>query len=167
MALLRNQNCEKNLAYQKYVLLSSQQEELRQKLSQGSVYSRRTSSIPDVHSPTRSPVGSPIRRHASISPPTSILPSYASPPAMIGTTHEEEDIKERLQDINQQIKATLTSLLNCESVRHDEQYRSWVQDRLMDTEMEIRKQRRHHRTSLDRTSIDGGIFSPDGFGFMR
>lgn len=46
--------------------------------------------------------------------------------------------------VNQQIKATLTELINTESVRSDEKYRSWVLEKLMDAEQQIRKQRRRH-----------------------
>jgi len=46
--------------------------------------------------------------------------------------------EQKLLNINQQIKSTLTELLNCESVRNDKQYRTWVQSRLMDAEMELK-----------------------------
>jgi len=52
---------------------------------------------------------------------------------------EEDEMK--LKDVNQQIKSTLTALLNCESVRGDRRYRNWVQTRLMDTEQELKKSR--------------------------
>ncbi|KAF1810854.1 hypothetical protein P152DRAFT_373930, partial [Eremomyces bilateralis CBS 781.70] len=48
----------------------------------------------------------------------------------------------KLFDINHQIKATLTELLNAPSVRHDERMRAWVQERLMDAEQELKRQRR-------------------------
>jgi len=56
----------------------------------------------------------------------------------------EEELK--LLHINQQIKTTLTELLNCESVRNDRQYRMWIQTRLMDAEKELKHTRRE---SLD------------------
>jgi hypothetical protein len=57
----------------------------------------------------------------------------------------EDLLKEerRLMDVNQQIKATLTELLNCEGVKHDQRYRVWVQRRLMDAERELKEGRRH------------------------
>jgi len=55
-----------------------------------------------------------------------------------------EDEQKALYEINQQIKATLTELLNTESVRSDEKYRAWIQERLMDAEHQIRKRRRRH-----------------------
>jgi len=48
----------------------------------------------------------------------------------------------KLIEINKEIKATLTELLNTDSVRADEKYRQWVQSRLMDAEQQIRRQRR-------------------------
>ena len=47
----------------------------------------------------------------------------------------------RLGEINQQLKVTLTELLNTEFVRSNEKNRVWIQERLMDTEQQIRKQR--------------------------
>ena len=47
----------------------------------------------------------------------------------------------KLKNVNQQIKSTLTDLLNCESVRRDQRYRMWVQTRLMDAEKELKGSR--------------------------
>lgn len=47
----------------------------------------------------------------------------------------------KLKDVNLQIKSTLTELLNCESVRSDNRYRTWVQTRLMDAERELKVSR--------------------------
>jgi len=55
----------------------------------------------------------------------------------------------KLYEINQQIKATLTELLNTDSVKQDDKFRVWVQGRLMDAELEMRRQRRR-RSSVDR-----------------
>jgi hypothetical protein len=52
-------------------------------------------------------------------------------------------------DINGQIKATLTALLNCESVKHDARLRAWVQEKLMDAEHDARRQRRR-KSSAER-----------------
>jgi hypothetical protein len=49
---------------------------------------------------------------------------------------EEDELK--LMDVNQEIKSTLTELLNCESVRGDRKYRRWIQTRLMDAERELK-----------------------------
>lgn len=55
----------------------------------------------------------------------------------------------KLYEINQRIKTTLTELLNTDAVRNDEKFRTWIQGRLMDAEMEMRRQRRR-RSSIDR-----------------
>lgn len=52
-----------------------------------------------------------------------------------------------LGDTDQQLKSTLTDLLNAEPIRLDSGCRAWILDQLMDTEKRIRKQR--HRC-LDR-----------------
>jgi len=48
----------------------------------------------------------------------------------------------KLCHVNEGIKRTLTELLNCETVRDDRAFRTWVQCRLMDTERELRSGRR-------------------------
>lgn len=62
-----------------------------------------------------------------------------------------EEEEQKLYDINRQIKYTLTDLLNCDATRHDSKFRAWVQSRLMDAEMELRRQRKR-RVSIDRGS---------------
>lgn len=52
-----------------------------------------------------------------------------------------------LYEINQQIKTTLTELLNCDSVKHDKAFRAWVQSKLMDAEHELKKQRRRRSSA--------------------
>jgi len=58
--------------------------------------------------------------------------------------------RNKLYEINQQIKATLTELLNTDSVKHDYKFRAWIQGRLMDAEMEMRRQRRRRSSVEDR-----------------
>ncbi|KAH9845819.1 hypothetical protein Tdes44962_MAKER00029 [Teratosphaeria destructans] len=48
----------------------------------------------------------------------------------------------QLFDINYDIKSTLTDLLNCEAVKNDSKMRIWVQSRLMDAELELKRQRK-------------------------
>jgi hypothetical protein len=75
-------------------------------------------------------------------------------PAVINESilEEIEEDETKLKDVNQQIKSTLTTLLNCESVRGDRRYRNWVQTRLLDTEKELKKGR--SRSSERRQSED-------------
>jgi hypothetical protein len=53
----------------------------------------------------------------------------------------------KLFHVNKDIKATLTELLNTESVRSDGKYRQWIQERLMEAEQQIRRQRRRRLLS--------------------
>lgn len=65
---------------------------------------------------------------------------------------EIEEDEGKLNDVNLQIKGTLTELLNCESVRADRRYRMWVQTRLMDAERELTKAKKgscERRMSVD------------------
>ncbi|KAL2167372.1 hypothetical protein VTG60DRAFT_1361 [Thermothelomyces hinnuleus] len=48
----------------------------------------------------------------------------------------------KLCGVNEGMKRALTELLNCEAVRGDHAFRTWVQCRLMDTERELRSGRR-------------------------
>lgn len=63
---------------------------------------------------------------------------------------EVEEDEEKLMHVTQQIKTTLTDLLNCESVRNDKRYRMWVQTRLMDAERELKGSRRRGSCVLER-----------------
>jgi len=143
-----------NDAFQKYQILSSQQEVIRRRLSlQLPSTTPMTARSPELHSIT-----SPTSSHSSWSPE----PSYTSPvsmssypiPAQPGVAHRHSidstvsDDTAKACEINQQIKATLTELLNTESVRSDDKYRAWIQERLMDAEHKIRKQRRR-RSDID------------------
>jgi hypothetical protein len=57
-----------------------------------------------------------------------------------------------LYEINQQIKTTLTELLNCESVKHDKMFRAWVQTKLMDAEHQLKRQRKR-RSSVSQETM--------------
>lgn len=141
----------------KCLLLDSQQEVIRRRLS--------------LQLPSTAPMTASSPEFQSIS--ATSRPSYASPwspepeytstqstlshpiPTMPGTAHRRNmseshtEDSDKLCDINKQIKATLTDLLNTESVRSDEKYRVWVQARLLDAEHQIRLQRRR-RSSADK-----------------
>lgn len=70
--------------------------------------------------------------------------------SLLGEMEEDES---KLKSVNQQIKSTLTDLLNCESVRGDRRYRMWVQTRLMDAEKEL-KGSRSRSCEKRRMSVD-------------
>jgi len=105
------------------------------------------------------PVGSLFSESGSSSPesPWSANCDHSTTnpiPTHPGATHSldaQAHIEEtrKLCEVNQQIKATLTEMLNTDSVRSDAHFRAWVQERLMDVEQQIRKERRRH-SSTDR-----------------
>src|SRR3978361_674289 len=92
-------------------------------------YSHSVSSFP------RSP-RSPFLRRPSV--PT--ISEEATNDEMSALLQADHD---KLFDINKRIKATLTDLLNCESVKHDGRMRGWVQSRLMDAQHVLNDQRRN------------------------
>lgn len=136
---------------QKYMKLSNQQDKLRRRLS--------------LQIPSSTPIA--VRSPESISPsPTNSRTSFtnesysSSPmsayPIPAGSFKHRStsvdglpDESHKLYEVNQQIKATLTGLLNADSVRQDDKFRGWIQGRLMDAELEMRRQRRR-RSSVDR-----------------
>lgn len=68
----------------------------------------------------------------------SSLPAIIDEEEILSNIEREEG---KLHDVNEQIKCTLTDLLNCESVKNDNRYRMWVQQRLMNTEKELKSDR--------------------------
>lgn len=72
-----------------------------------------------------------------------IFPHAYPAPEKLDRYHSNSPTDEgTLIDINCQIKATLTALLNCESIKSDTRSRAWVQERLMEAEHAMRRQRR-------------------------
>ncbi|KAJ9621542.1 hypothetical protein H2203_007029 [Taxawa tesnikishii (nom. ined.)] len=125
-----------------YMMLNSQQTNVRRRIHKSS-------------SPPTSPTASPHRRHGNF------------PPSLRGTSIPEEPFEDslpspvdadedKLFDINKQIKTTLATLLNIESVRHDARMRQWVQSRLMDVEMQLKHQKRR-RISTDSEGVVDSI----------
>jgi hypothetical protein len=141
---------------EKYMRLSRQSDKLRQRLS----LSLPTSSplSPPEYDPLSS---SPPRRMSTASMSSTIFPmSYSStwstssaPVSSIPDHHPTSTEEDTLHEINQQIKATLTELLNCDSVKHDKAFRAWVQARLMDAEIELKRYRKR-RSSIDKKTMD-------------
>lgn len=119
-----------------------------------------SSSEPSSGSPSPT-LDAQSQQFSQISPPAFALPKPAtaprksfsrSPSNNIAPIPEEDSLEEfelrgsneenKLFDVNHEIKTTLTDLLNCESVRNDGKMRLWIQTRLMDAEMELKRQRR-------------------------
>ncbi|KAK4113411.1 hypothetical protein N656DRAFT_616491 [Canariomyces notabilis] len=139
----------RDFALQKYLLLHDQHEFLRQHLDELRPNPAYRSSMCTPSSPN--PVdnsgdmshlpGQSGRRPSGFSLPTK-KPSYPFP-YMSEATPDEVAVEEaRLCDVNEGMKRALTELLNCETVRGDQAFRTWVQHRLMDTERELRSGRR-------------------------
>jgi len=159
-----NKDPERGFALQKYLLLHSQHDALQKHLDQITPSLPMAASTSTSQSPDRPRFGSlssspDTDSYLSSSPPfahhhrsgsmqhqpqrpifktrRSSLPTVIDE-SIIGEIAEDE---QKLKSVNQQIKSTLTELLNCESVRGDRRYRMWVQTRLMDAEKELKRNR--------------------------
>ncbi|KAK4200906.1 hypothetical protein QBC40DRAFT_64731 [Triangularia verruculosa] len=137
----------RDVALQKYFVLHELHESLRQHLDE--LRSPRSASFfpsPTTTTSSLSPTGvipepaAPLSRHQfrSSSIPT-IMMKRSGSSGCLGEVAQEEA---KLCDVNEGIKRVLTELLNCEAVRGDRAFRTWVQSRLMDTERELRSGRR-------------------------
>lgn len=138
---------------QRYILLAAQKEALQRRISMSIPFSLPMStSSPEFQSLSSSP-SSPT----SPTDYTSTYPTSTEPvPTRTGTVtetsvddiHTEESHK--LYEINQQIVATLMELLNTDAVKTDPRYRSFIQEKLMESEHQIRRQRRRHSSNAER-----------------
>lgn len=162
------------MALQKYLLLQEQHESLLEHLEElrplqtGDTVSTTATTSPAT-TPTRSTFALPgafhsTPHHTRSSPKSgsrrrASLPQYAAPrmhaiagidAMMDGSTRAELALEEaKLCDVNEGIKRALTELLNCDLVREDRAFRTWVQCRLMDTERELRHGRRRRSCPID------------------
>lgn len=135
--------------------MSSQEEVLRRRLSlQIPSAAPMTASSPEMQSLSSSPTFPRPIYSSSWGPEL----QYRSTdpigiPTQPGMAHQHRNSDAYVEgspkqgEINQQIKATLTELLNTDSVRSDEKYRAWIQERLMDAEQKIRRQRRRRSSN--------------------
>ena len=129
----------RDMVLQEYYMLHEQHESLRQHLDElrcpsQSVYLSPVGATPDAAvSPS-----DVMSRHAFRSSSIPSIKRVSSLAEMSEVAVEEA----KLCDVNEGIKRALTELLNCEAVRHDRAFRTWVQSRLMDTERELRSGRR-------------------------
>ena len=134
---------------QKYMLLSAQKEALQRRMAMEIPFSTpMTPGSPEFQSLSSSPTSS---NHAAPYPmasdpmPTSSRTS-TTPRTSVYGVHTEES--QKLAEINQQIVATLTELLNTDCIRNDEKQRAWIQERLMEAEHQIRRERRRHSSNV-------------------
>jgi len=111
-----------------------------------------TAESPEFQSLSFSPTWSP--KYASPYPPaTDRVPTTSSMSARgsIDDMHVDETLK--LSELNHQIVATLTDLLNTESVRSDEKHHRWIQERLMELEHQLRRDKRRHSSNAERNFV--------------
>ncbi|EMC95670.1 hypothetical protein BAUCODRAFT_498685 [Baudoinia panamericana UAMH 10762] len=143
-----------------------------------------TMSASDVSSTDSSPTLGGRQSFSQMSPPTFALPKPATTPTMRKSNSRSPSMspipedgtldvpeayhavsfspdEDRLFGVNHDIKSTLTDLLNCEAVRNDSRMRMWVQTRLMDAELELKRQRRR------RVSTPAIVLSPSDGGDER
>lgn len=144
-----------DMALQQYMLLQEQHQELCHHLDQirPELATRSFGSSPAT-SPTRSSsssLSSSPRQHSRSGRRHSRSHARCSgwdDGSELSTIPDEETLfeisaeEQRLSNVNESIKRTLTELLNCSSVRDDRSLRMWVQSRLMETEKELRSGRR-------------------------
>ncbi|KAF2134375.1 hypothetical protein P153DRAFT_371768 [Dothidotthia symphoricarpi CBS 119687] len=149
MAPMTRPALSRNESMQKYMLLSAQKEALQRRMSlQIPSNEPMTSSSPEFQSLSSSPTDS-LKF-------TTPFPASEPVPMRIGMSsrHSIDDIhteeSHKLFEINQQIVATLTELLNTQSVRSDDKHRAWIQERLMEAEHQSRRQRRRHGSNSER-----------------
>jgi len=100
------------------------------------------SSSPTMPQPFYSSSWAPSLDYTSATEP---IPIGGHPGMATGNVHNAGS--QSTGDMNHQLKATLTELLNTESVRSDEKYRAWIQERLMDAEQKCRRQRRRRSSN--------------------
>jgi hypothetical protein len=133
---------------QKYMLLSAQKEAIQRRMAMEIPFNApMAASSPEFQSlsssPTWSPNASPYP--ATTDPVPTSSRTSTGPRNSIDDMHTEESHK--LAEINQQIVATLTELLNTECIRSDDKQRAWIQERLMEAEHQIRRERRRHSSN--------------------
>lgn len=159
---------------QRLQLLTSQQEVLRRRLSlqvpADAVFNSPSalaslSSSPSTSRHSSGSWASADELDHSTPIPTHPGAAYTRPPPIEASQVEDSY---RLREVNEQIKATLTELLNTDSARSDDRFRAWVQERLMDVEQQIRRQRRRHSSGHRETADAIAMhISPDSCGPRR
>ncbi|KAJ4338943.1 hypothetical protein N0V87_003630 [Didymella glomerata] len=140
----------RNESMQKYILLAAQKEALQRRISMAIPFSLPMStSSPEFQSLSSSP-SSPTDYTSAY--PTATEPVPTRPGTVSQTSVDDMHTEEshRLYEINQQIVATLMELLNTDAVKTDPKYRAFIQEKLMESEHQIRRQRRRHSSNAER-----------------
>lgn len=167
----------RDMVLQKYLLLQEQHESLLEHLDQlrplqtgntvtttattspATTPTRATFTLPNAFHTTPHHFRTSPTPHATGHQRRASLPQYSAPrmhadtsidAVMDGNTRAELALEEaKLCDVNEGIKRALTELLNCNLVREDRAFRTWVQCRLMETEKELRHGRRRRSCPID------------------
>ncbi|KAF1361878.1 hypothetical protein EJ07DRAFT_175853 [Lizonia empirigonia] len=140
----------RNESMQKYILLEAQKEAVQRRMSMSVPFNLPMStSSPEFQSLSSSPT-SPTgytSTHLTATEPVPMRPGAATQMS-VDDLHTDESHK--LYEINQQIVATLMELLNTDAVKNDPKHRAFIQEKLMDSEHQIRRQRRRHSSNAER-----------------
>lgn len=157
----------RELTLRRYMLLQDEHESIRQHLDQISTPSSATTT-----NTTTSPTLGPTRPSGHVRTDSAArrasMPQYDMPrprfhrragarvtsaelemssdPAALAQIASEEA---KLVSVNEGIKRALTELLNCETVRSDQVFRSFCMTRLMETEQELRGGRRRRSCPIE------------------
>jgi hypothetical protein len=135
---------------QKYILLAAQKEALQRRISMSIPFSLPMStSSPEFQSLSSSPT-SPTDYTSTYPTATEPVPTRSGTVVRTSVDDMHTDESHKLYEINQQIVATLMELLNTEAVKTDPKYRAFIQEKLMESEHQIRRQRRRHSSNAER-----------------
>lgn len=135
-------------ALEAYLLLQEQHQELSTHLQRIRPY-QSLASTASTRSPS-SPRGLPSPSDSQHSRATARCSGWHKPPCAADgldtvdeeTMHSISADEQRLLNLNESIKRALTELLNTDTVRGDHSMRMWAQARLMETEKQLRSERR-------------------------
>jgi len=144
---------DKDKFIQRYRRLSEQSDSIRQRLNSiSSEQSYESYSPTDMFSSTPSP-HQPFSQSYHYQPASSypMAPTWPQSHSVATSNSSEVNGEASLYEINQQIKTTLTELLNCDSVKHDKIFRAWVQTKLMDAEHQLKRQRKRRSSASEET----------------
>ncbi|KAF1832437.1 hypothetical protein BDW02DRAFT_571078 [Decorospora gaudefroyi] len=149
MAPLSRPTLYRNESMQKYMLLLAQKEALQRRVALELPYSApMTASSPEFQSLSSSPTWSPKydSPYPTATDPVPVSSQNGSTPRhSMDDMHTDESHK--LAEINHQIVATLTELMNTDCIRNDDKQRAWIQERLMEAEHQMRRERRRHSSN--------------------
>ncbi|KAG8169027.1 hypothetical protein KVR01_001776 [Diaporthe batatas] len=157
----------RELTLRRYMLLQDEHESIRQHLDQISTPSSSTPTN-STTSPTLGPTRPSCHVRTDSAARRASMPQYDMPrprfhrragarlisaelemssdPATLAQIASEEA---KLLSVNEGIKRALTELLNCETVRSDQAFRSFCMTRLMETEQELRGGRRRRSCPIE------------------